>query len=158
MPEGILCNKKTVDTEEQLHALLADKSGKQYYEEMKALDVDSDALWATIQKTLKSRLKTWLEICAHCGMCAESCFFYLANKKDPEQVPSYKIQSTLGELVRRKGKVDNAFMQPCHGYGLVQVHLLQPVRHVLPLSASTWGSCSATCAVCATLRDSSPGN
>jgi hypothetical protein len=57
MPEGILCNKKTVDTEEQLHALLADKSGKQYYEEMKALDVDSDALWATIQKTLKSRLR-----------------------------------------------------------------------------------------------------
>jgi hypothetical protein len=50
MPEGILCNKKTVDTEEQLHALLADKSGKQYYEEMKALDVDSDALWATMDR------------------------------------------------------------------------------------------------------------
>jgi ferredoxin len=96
--------QKTVDTEEQLHALLADKSGKQYYEEMKALDVDSDALWATIQKTLKSRLKTWLEICAHCGMCAESCFLYLTDDRNPEQVPSYKIQSTLGELVRRKGR------------------------------------------------------
>ena len=113
MPEGILCNKKTVDTKEQLQALLADKSGKQYYEELGQLEVNSDTLWATIRKTCKSRLRTWLEICAHCGMCAESCFHYLANDRDPTQVPSYKIQSTLGEIVRRKGKVDNAFMQMC---------------------------------------------
>ena len=85
MPEGILCNKQIVDTKEQLQALLADKSGKQYYEEMKHLDVDSDALWATIQKTCKSRLRTWLEICAHCGMCAESCFYYLANDRTPSR-------------------------------------------------------------------------
>ena len=98
MPEGKLCNKQTVDTKEQLNALLSDKSGKQYYEELKQLDVDGDALWATIQKSLKSRLRTWLEICAHCGMCADSCFFYLANNKDPKQVPSYKIQSTLGAI------------------------------------------------------------
>ncbi|MEJ2158508.1 MAG: (Fe-S)-binding protein [Desulfobacteraceae bacterium] len=113
MPEGTLCNRQTVDTEEQLHALLADKSGKLYYEEMKSLDVDTDALWATIQKSLKSRLKSWLEICAHCGMCAESCFLYLTDNRNPEQVPSYKIQSTLGEMVKRKGKVDNEFMRYC---------------------------------------------
>jgi Fe-S oxidoreductase len=110
MPEGILCNKQVVDTKEKLNALLADKSGKQYYQEMKALDVDTKALWATLEKTCKSRLRTWLEICAHCGMCADSCFFYLANNKDPKQVPSYKIQSTLGEMIKRKGKVDNDFM------------------------------------------------
>jgi ferredoxin len=110
MPEGILCNKQVVDTKEKLNALLADKSGKQYYAEMKALDVDTKALWATLEKTCKSRLRTWLEICAHCGMCADSCFFYLANNKDPKQVPSYKIQSTLGEMIKRKGKVDNDFM------------------------------------------------
>jgi ferredoxin len=73
-----------VDTKEKLNALLADKSGKQYYEEMKALDVDTKALWATLQKTCKSRLRTWLEICAHCGMCADSCFFYLANNRRPQ--------------------------------------------------------------------------
>jgi Fe-S oxidoreductase len=113
MPEGTLCNKQTIDTEEQLHALLADKSGKVYYEEMKSLDVDSDKLWSTIQGSLKSRLKTWLEICARCGMCAESCFLYLTDGNNPEQVPSYKIQSTLGELVKRKGQVDNEFMRYC---------------------------------------------
>ncbi len=111
MPEGTLCNKTPVDTVEQLQALLADKSGKQYYEEMTQLDVDAPALWATIQKTFKSRMRTWLEICSHCGMCADSCFFYLANDRDPTQVPSYKIQATLGEIVHRKGRVDNAFMR-----------------------------------------------
>ncbi len=110
MPEGILCNKQVIDTKEKLNALLADKSGKQYYAEMKELDVDTKALWATLEKTCKSRLRTWLEICDHCGMCADSCYFYLANGKDPKQVPSYKIQSTLGEMIKRRGEVDNAFM------------------------------------------------
>ncbi|MBW1829266.1 MAG: 4Fe-4S dicluster domain-containing protein, partial [Deltaproteobacteria bacterium] len=113
MPEGILCNKNTIDTKEQLDALLADTSGKQYYEELNQLEVNKEALATAIQNTFKSRFKTWLEICAHCGMCAESCFYYLANNRDPKQVPSYKIQSTLGELIKRKGDVDNAFMQMC---------------------------------------------
>ena len=113
MPEGTLCNKKPVNTKEQLQALLADKSGKEYYEQMNDLDVDRKALWGTIQKTLKARTKTWLDICSHCGLCAESCFYYLANSRDPKQVPSYKIQETLGKMIARKADVDNAFMQKC---------------------------------------------
>ncbi|XXJ20950.1 sulfate respiration complex iron-sulfur protein HmcF [Desulfovibrio caledoniensis] len=113
MPEGKFCNKTPITTDEQLKATLGDKGGKQYYEEMNHLDVDSDKLWATIQKTMKSRTKTWLEICAHCGLCAESCFLYQVNGRVPEQVPSYKIQSTLGVMVKKKGKVDNEFMQMC---------------------------------------------
>jgi Fe-S oxidoreductase len=110
MPEGTFCNKTPIDTEEALKALLGDTGGRTYYEEMKALEINSDLLWKTIQNTLKSRMRTWLEICAHCGLCADSCFLYLINDRDPKQVPAYKIQSTLGEIVKRKGKVDNAFM------------------------------------------------
>ena len=113
MPEGILCNKQPINTDEQLKLTLNDKGGKQYYEEMNHLEVDSDKLWGAIQKTMKSRIKTWLEICAHCGLCAESCFLYQVNGRVPEQVPSYKIQSTLGVIVKKKGKVDNEFMQMC---------------------------------------------
>ncbi len=110
MPEGKFCNKKPINTEDEVTMLLGDTSGKQYYKEMKELDVDTDLLWKTIQNTCKSRMRTWLEICAHCGLCADSCFLYLCNDRDPKQVPAYKIQSTLGEIVKRKGKVDNAFM------------------------------------------------
>ncbi len=113
MPEGTLCTRKPVRTEEELKALLSDAGGHAYYQEMKALEVDSDLLAATLQKTLKSRLKTWLAVCARCGMCADSCFFYRIENRDPTQVPAYKIQSTLGEIVRRKGRVDNAFMHYC---------------------------------------------
>ena len=111
MPEGIYCNKTPITTEEALKALLSDTRGKKYYEEMEQLEVDREKLWATVQKTFKSRMRTWLDVCARCGLCADSCFLYLVNDRDPEQVPSYKIHSTLGEIVKRKGDVDNAFMR-----------------------------------------------
>lgn len=113
MPQGTLCNKQAVCTEEELMALLADTRGATYYKELQNLDVDQQALGELISKTFKSRMRTWLNICAKCGMCADSCFLYLANGRDPKQVPAYKIHSTLGELVRRGGKVDNAFMRHC---------------------------------------------
>ncbi len=113
MAEGTLCNKKTINTKEELQALLNDKSGKVYYEEMTHLDVDHVKIQTVLKNTFKSRMQTWLEICAHCGMCAESCYLYTVNNNDPEQVPSYKIQSTLGELVKREGKVSNEFMRMC---------------------------------------------
>ena len=103
MPEGILCNRTPINTKEQLDATLADTRGRQYYEEMASLDVDREKLANSLKATCKSRLRTWLEICAHCGLCADSCFLYLANKKDPTQVPAYKIQSTLGKIVQRNG-------------------------------------------------------
>ena len=116
MPEGTLCNRKPITTKEDLDTLLADKGGKTYYEEMQSLDVDVEKLKASIQKSCKSRTQTWLDMCAHCGLCADSCFLYSVNGDDPKQVPSYKIQTTLGEMVRRVKKnqpVDNAFMRYC---------------------------------------------
>lgn len=110
MPEGALCNRQPIATEEALKTLLADKGGQQYYKEMEELHVDAVLLRDALEKTCKSRTRTWLEICARCGLCAESCFFYRCSDRDPTQVPAYKIQSTLGEMVRRKGKVDTAFM------------------------------------------------
>ena len=36
--------------------------------------------------------------------------FLSVNNRDPKQVPAYKIQSTLGQIIKRKGDVDNDFM------------------------------------------------
>ncbi len=111
MTQNKLCTPDPVNDKAMLDALLKDKRGQQYYDEMKRLEVDRTALGKLLEKTCHSRIRTWLDLCAHCGMCAEACAFYLSNKKDPRQVPSYKIQSTLGELVRRKGQVYNPFMR-----------------------------------------------
>jgi Fe-S oxidoreductase len=113
MPEGTLCNKNLVDTKEYLDALLSDTRGRKYYEEMKNLDVDVEKMRTALKNTFKSRMKTWLDMCAHCGLCADSCFLYDVNDRDPRQVPSYKIQSTLGKIVKNNGNVDNAHMMYC---------------------------------------------
>ncbi len=134
MPEGTLCNKKTVDTKEYLDALLADKSGKKYYEEMKHLDVDTgEAARTPWRPAMKSRMRTWLELCSHCALCADTCFLYLANQPGPD--PGAVVQDSVhpGEdrqAERRRGQRPHALL---HGRGLVQVHLLQPLRHLLPL-------------------------
>lgn len=59
MPEGQYCNKKPVETPEEVNFLLSDTRGENYYKEMKSLDIDSGLLWKTIQNTFKSRMKTW---------------------------------------------------------------------------------------------------
>ncbi|NJB68486.1 Fe-S oxidoreductase [Desulfobaculum xiamenense] len=113
MPEGKFCNKTPIQTEEALLSLLSDTRGTQYYEEMKSLEVNKEDLWNRIQKTCKSRMRTWLDICAHCGLCADSCFLYLVNDRDPEQVPSRKIQSMLRTMIEKKGDVTTEFMIEC---------------------------------------------
>ncbi len=113
MPQGQFCNNRPITTDEELKHLLSDKGGAQYYEEMKHLDVDTEKLRMDLERTCKSKTRTWLEICAHCGMCADSCFLYRTNDQDPKQVPSYKIQSTLGVMLKKKGNVTNEFMRHC---------------------------------------------
>ena len=36
-----------------------------------------------VDEKTNARLKMWLEICAHCGLCADTCHFYLASDRDP---------------------------------------------------------------------------
>ncbi|HMA86194.1 MAG TPA: (Fe-S)-binding protein [Desulfosalsimonadaceae bacterium] len=66
---------------------------------------DIDA--APIQRILKNNkreIKLGLKVCAHCSLCAESCFLYAATK-DPKYMPSYKFINSIGRLYRKNGKV-----------------------------------------------------
>jgi Fe-S oxidoreductase len=60
-----------------------------------------------------ARIRTWLSICSRCGLCAESCFVYLANDRNPKLSPAYKFHKTLGEMYRRKGKLTPEFLKKC---------------------------------------------
>ncbi|QTA82787.1 alpha-helical ferredoxin domain-containing protein [Desulfonema limicola] len=71
---------------------------------MKAVQsVDSKS----IRKMLDQNKNTefFLSVCVSCGMCADSCFLYVNNNKDPSYMPSYKAVHSLGRLYRKKGKV-----------------------------------------------------
>lgn len=37
-----------------------------------------------------ARVRMWLDICARCGLCAESCHFFLSNPDHPDYTPAYK--------------------------------------------------------------------
>ena len=56
----------------------------------------------------KGKMKLSLSVCAHCSLCAESCFLFNAFNKDPKYMPSYKFIHSIGILYKKKGKVDRS--------------------------------------------------
>ncbi len=67
-------------------------------------EVNSQKIWELMQKD-KSKIKMMLKVCAHCSMCAPSCFLYTHSKEDPRYVPSHKMINSIGYLFKKKGKV-----------------------------------------------------
>lgn len=53
----------------------------------------------------KTKMKLFLKVCAHCGLCAESCFIYMTRGKKPEYMPSHKMIHSIGTLYKKKGKI-----------------------------------------------------
>ena len=58
-----------------------------------------------------ARLKTYVNTCVHCGLCAEACHFYLSHDKDPRYSPAGKVKQTLWEMLRAKGNVSPQFIK-----------------------------------------------
>ncbi len=63
----------------------------------------------------KDKMKRYLSHCAHCSLCAESCFLYMEHHKDPQYMPSYKAINSLGRLYRKRGKVDRKLLTEMKG-------------------------------------------
>lgn len=62
-----------------------------------------------IRKTLyrnKTQISLSLKLCVHCTLCAESCFLYMHQGKDPIYMPSHKFINSLGRLYKKKGEID----------------------------------------------------
>ena len=77
-------------------------------------DINSDAVCALLEKH-KFAMRMALRVCAHCGLCAESCFLYVARDRRPEYMPSHKFIHTLGILYRKKGRVQRKELESmCH--------------------------------------------
>jgi Fe-S oxidoreductase len=61
-----------------------------------------------IQRLLKAKqpkMKMALKVCAHCSLCAESCFLFHVHDGDPRYMPSHKVINSLGRLYKKKGRV-----------------------------------------------------
>ncbi|MBA7714965.1 hypothetical protein ES703_123998 [subsurface metagenome] len=63
-----------------------------------------------LKSKMPARFKMWLNICASCGLCADTCHYYLSSGKDPQMIPAHKVRF-LKEILKKKGKVDRDFLQ-----------------------------------------------
>jgi heterodisulfide reductase subunit C len=82
------------------------------HQEMKPVDVKKIKELLNLKK---GKMKRYLSHCAHCSLCAESCFLYMAHHKDPQYMPSYKAIYSLGRLYKNKGKVDRKLLTEMKG-------------------------------------------
>ena len=71
---------------------------------------DRQVFKKAVEEKTNARLKMWLEICAHCGLCADTCHFYLANEKDPNMIPAVKGKKVL-EAFKKKDKIDEDWLE-----------------------------------------------
>jgi len=80
-----------------------------------ATNLTEDHIEKVINRILKeetgARLKTYVETCVHCGLCSEACHYYLSHDKDPKFSPVGKVKQTLGEIIKKKGRVTPDFIK-----------------------------------------------
>jgi Fe-S oxidoreductase len=72
-------------------------------------EINPLAIMDSLGARVGARFRVWLNICTHCGLCADTCHYYLSHDNDPEMIPSYKVRF-LKEILKKKGKVDKVYL------------------------------------------------
>lgn len=72
--------------------------------------IDTEKIKAMLNQK-KGKMKLCLAACASCTLCAESCFLFMSNDKDPHYMPSYKVVNSLGKLYKKRGKVNRDLLE-----------------------------------------------
>ncbi len=62
---------------------------------------------ARIVEKKEGMIRLSLQACAHCSLCAESCFKY-TQSGDPTCTPSYKAINSIGTIWKKKGVLSDA--------------------------------------------------
>ncbi|MBC2717609.1 MAG: (Fe-S)-binding protein [Desulfobacteraceae bacterium] len=76
----------------------------------KTPEINTDSI-KSILKQNRKQIKLGLAMCAHCSLCAESCFLFVSKDNDPEYMPSYKFINSIGRLYKKKGKVSKQALE-----------------------------------------------
>ncbi len=68
-----------------------EKSESTFEERVKSLTTrDRELILEAFKTSLTHEYAAFLQTCAHCGLCADSCHYYLTDK-DPKSIPAYKL-------------------------------------------------------------------
>lgn len=58
-----------------------------------------------------ARLKTYVDTCVHCGLCADACHHFLSYDNDPKFSPAGKVKQTVWEILKKNGRVSPDFIK-----------------------------------------------
>lgn len=83
-----------------------------------------------------ARMKTYMETCVRCGMCAKACHYYLSHK-DPSYTPVAKVSQTMWRLFDNDGKVDPELIYQCAQVAYTECNLCRRCIHYCPLGIDT---------------------
>jgi Fe-S oxidoreductase len=56
----------------------------------------------------RGMIRLSLQACAHCSLCADSCFKFRQSGGDPTYTPSYKAINSIGRIWKRRGRLSDA--------------------------------------------------
>ena len=56
----------------------------------------------------KELIRLSLQACAHCALCAESCFMFRQSGRDPGFTPSFKAINSIGRIWQTRGRLSEA--------------------------------------------------
>ena len=62
---------------------------------------------ARIVDSRKEMIRLSLQACAHCSLCADSCFKFRNSGGDPTYTPSYKAINSIGRISRKRGRLSD---------------------------------------------------
>ena len=69
----------------------SEKTETTFEERVKSLTTrDRERILEAFKASLTHEYAAFLQTCAHCGLCADSCHYYL-TQKDPRSIPAYKL-------------------------------------------------------------------
>jgi len=83
-----------------------------------------------------ARLKTYIETCVRCGMCAKACHYYMSHK-DPSYAPVGKVKQTMWEIINKKCEVTPEFIHQCAQVAYTECNLCRRCMHYCPLGIDT---------------------
>ena len=108
-------NIKIISDEERNKHLYGTVEDAGLDEGIKKLDVDKieKVVNEVINKETAAKFKLYVDTCVHCGLCSEACQYYLSSDKDPKFSPAGKVKNTIGEILKKKGRVTPEFIRQC---------------------------------------------
>lgn len=106
-----------------------------------AAKLTQDRIEKTIKQVLEgetgARFKAYVETCVHCGLCSDACHVYLSLDRDPKYSPAGKVKRTIGEIIKRNGKVDAQFIKEASVVASTECNLCKRCAMYCPFGIDT---------------------